>query len=67
VSQRGLERNTAGGRKGVWSLITLAINDTVLGWSLLALEMGKKPTSEIGAAMSDLTAVDGGMTGMVNL
>lgn len=29
--------------------------------------MGKKPASGVGAAMSDLTTVDGGMTGIVNL
>jgi hypothetical protein len=40
---------------------------TVLGWSLIALEMGKKPTYGVGAAMSDLTAFGGGMTRMVNL
>jgi len=29
--------------------------------------MGKKPASGVGAAMSNLTADDGGMSGMVNL
>ena len=52
----------------VWSSVTPTINETsVHGLSLLALEMGKKPASGVGAATSDLITVDGGMTGMVIL